>query len=109
MITINNTVEKLLQTIFPSPLPPPPSISTLQFSLVSIYLVHQPIYLSDSVMLLFFTAICFDFFLVTVLFFFTFFFFSGFYLRFLVVFVVVIAVAAAAVVFVTAHLLFTVS
>ena len=30
--------------------PPPPPISTLQFSLVSIYLVHQPIYLSDSVM-----------------------------------------------------------
>ena len=57
-------------------------------------------------MLLFFTAICFDFFLVTVLFFGSFcsFFFSGFYLRFLVVFVVVVAVAAAAVVLVTAHL-----
>ena len=58
-------------------------------------------------MLLFFTTICFDFFLVTVRCCF-FPFFPIFFLRFLVVFVVV-AVAAAAVVFVTSHLLFTFS
>ena len=62
----------------------PYSVSTLQFSLLGVYLVHQPMFghLSDIVMLLFFTTICFDFFLVTVLFLFC----VLFFLHFLVLF-----------------------
>ena len=54
------------------------SVSTLQFSLVSIYLLHQPVYLFDIVLFIF-TAICFDFVLVFVclfVFFLSFFVFS---------------------------------
>ena len=87
-----------------------PSLSTLQFSLVSIYLVHQPIYL--TVFFVFFYYNLFRlfpsdfFFFLFFLSFFSFLFSSRFFLRFLVVFV---AVAVAAVVFVTSHLLFSVS
>ena len=72
-------------------------------------MAEEIFYLSDSVML-FFTTICFDFFLVTVRFFvlFVVVLFFRFFLRFLVVFVVVV-VAVAAVVFITSHLLLTVN
>ena len=105
MLTVNATVKKKKEeeeeaSVHLSLSCP---VSTLQFSLVSIDLVHsQSIYLS----VVFFTTICFDFFLVTVRvgWFFCLLFFS-FCLRFLVVFVVV----AATVVFVRSYLLFTVS
>jgi len=74
---------------------PSPSVSTFQFSLASIYLSHQPIYLPNIV--LFFPLFCFDCFLVIVCIFVfcycslfvTFFFFLSFLLFF--VFIVVIS------------------
>ena len=57
---IDAAAEKWLQHLS---LSSPPSVYTLQFSPVSFYLVHQPIYLT---VIRFFTTICFDFFLVTV-------------------------------------------
>ena len=67
---INNyaTVEKWLLTIFLFPLSPPPSVSTLQFSLASIYLGHQPTYIPNIVLFVFYYNLfrLFFFFLVTV-------------------------------------------